>query len=706
MDPGLDVATLPMQDLRAELNRFEERVIRQRDALILLNGRQVADCDALPQNLQSILEVSAATLGVDRASIWKYNEPRNALECVDLYEPRLGRHSAGAVLSATDYPGYFTALAGADVVAADDANTDPRTREFEEHYLRPLGIQSMIDAPLHLRGVVDGVLCHEHVGSPRRWTADEKAFVVAVSNVISLAFERCGRHRAESLLMLQAAALDAAADAMAIADRAGSLVWVNPAFTRLTGYSKSDALGKNPRNLVKSGVQDAPFYDQMWATLLDGRVWRGELTNRRKDGSLYVEDMTITPVTSAGEITHFVALKRDLTETRKLESQFLQAQKMEMVGRLAGGIAHDFNNLLTVINGTAELALMDLAPQHPVRADFERIKESGARAAALTRQLLAFSRKQIARREPVDLGQLLINFRGMLQRLIGEDIHLMVTADTPLATVTADPSQLEQVVLNLVVNARDAMPRGGQLSLEVTNVYLDDAFAAGHRGVTPGQHVMLAVSDTGTGMSPQTMARLFEPFFTTKEAGKGTGLGLATVYGIVHQSGGTVWAESELGKGSTFRIYLPAAAIVEVQSDSAEAPPPMSGHETILLVEDEDAVRDLTTRILQSAGYTVLAARDGASAFERLQTGGADVELVVTDVVLPGMGGRELAERVQQLRPDVPVLYTSGHTDDTVLAHGVGQNQVHFIPKPYTVSALTNKIRDVLHTSHSGRNQP
>lgn len=702
MDDGLDLSAQNVRDLRNELNRFEERVIRQRDALILLTSQQVTDCDALPQVLQSILEVSAATLGVERSSIWKYNESRTVLECVDLFESESGRHSAGMTLDAGAYPGYFTALTRAEVVAADDATSDPRTREFEYDYLRPLGIQSMIDAPLHLNGVVDGALCHESVGSARHWTADEKSFVVAVSNVISLAFERCGRHRAESLMLLQGAALDAAADAMAITDRAANLVWVNPAFTRLTGYSASEALGRNPRTLLNSGVHDAAFYDEMWATLLDGRVWRGELTNRRKDGTLYVEDQTITPVTKGGEITHFVAFKRDLTETHKLQLQFLQAQKMEVVGRLAGGIAHDFNNLLTVINGTAEMALMDLGPNHPVRADFERIKESGARAASLTRQLLAFSRKQITRRELVDIGQLLTNFRGMLQRLIGEDIRLVVNTDARPATVSADPSQIEQVVLNLAVNARDAMPRGGQLTLEVVSVCLDDEFAATHHGAKPGPHVMLTVTDTGTGIAPGIMAQLFEPFFTTKDAGKGTGLGLATVYAIVQQSGGAVWVESEPGKGATFRICLPASGAVETEPGFTEAPPPPTGHETVLLVEDEDAVRDLATRILQAAGYTVLAARDGASAFERLRTGGADVELIVTDVVLPGMGGRELAERVGQLRPDIPVLYTSGHTDDTVLAHGVAQNLVHFIPKPYTVSALTNKIRDVLYASRTG----
>ena len=419
------------------------------------------------------------------------------------------------------------------------------------------------------------------------------------------------------------------------------------------------------------------------------------MTNRRKDGSTYVEDQTITPVrSSSGAISHFVAVKRDLTERRRLEAQFLQAQKMEVVGRLAGGVAHDFNNLLTVINGNAELALTSIDEHHPVAADLKQIREAGVRAASLTRQLLAFSRKQIAKREPVDLGNLLAGFRGMLQRLIGEDIKLHVSGNAEGTQVLADASQMEQIVLNLAVNSRDAMPVGGDLWIDVRPVELDDAFVADHVGATRGPHVMLAVKDTGEGMSREVLARVFEPFFTTKAAGTGTGLGLATVYAIVEQSGGTVWITSEHGHGTTVRIYLPRVAEPAVSTGAIATL--TGGTETVMLVEDEDRVREVAVRILESVGYKVLAASDASNALELLEQTEDGIDILITDVVLRGVGGRELADRAMAKRPKLAVLFSSGYTDDIVLAHGVRNNVAAFIAKPYTPLTLCNKVREVL----------
>jgi two-component system, cell cycle sensor histidine kinase and response regulator CckA len=684
-----------IRQMRDELNQFAERAVRQRDALLALTAVQLSDHREFPAGLGSILEVSAATLRVSRASIWRCNADRTGIDCVDLFDAAAGNHSSGFSLNAAEFPAYFHAIMVEDLVAADEAAEDPRTREFRDSYLRPLDIKSMLDAPIHLGGAVIGVVCYEHCQAVRHWSADEKSFAVAVSNLVSLAYERFERQRAESALTLQSAALNAAAHAMVITDRSGTVAWVNPAFSRLTGYTFDEAIGHNPRELLRSGMQDDAFYREMWETLLDGRVWQGELLNRRKDGSTYLEEQTITPVTTGGTISHFVAIKRDLTDQRRLEGQFLQAQKMEVVGRLAGGIAHDFNNLLTVINGTAELALMDLSPTHPLREDFEHIQESGNRAASLTRQLLSFSRKQIATRTVLDVGAALTEFRNMLQRLIGEDIRLNVNATNGTGCVMADRSQFEQIILNLAVNARDAMPRGGVLNIGARTVDLDADFAATHQGVKPGPHVTITVSDNGTGIAPETIAKLFEPFFTTKEAGKGTGLGLATVYAIVEQSGGTIWVDSELGLGTTFTLYLPHVSCAP--DTAARGPDPVvSGSGTLLVVEDDEAVRAVAVRILRSGGYRVLAAGDALAAMKALEDHGGVIDLIVTDVVLPGLGGRDLANQVEHLRPGVPVLFTSGYTDDTILAHGVRENTVHFIPKPYTVAALANKVREVL----------
>jgi two-component system cell cycle sensor histidine kinase/response regulator CckA len=517
------------------------------------------------------------------------------------------------------------------------------------------------------------------------------------AGVLAMVSDVSARKRKDEQARLQSAALNAAADAMLITDRAGTISWINPAFTDLTGYTVEEAIGKNPRALQKSGAHDPDFYRDMWNTILSGHVWRGEMTNRRKDGSVYPEHQSITPVKNlGGEISHFIAIKRDLTEERELQSQFLQAQKMEIVGRLAGGVAHDFNNLLTVINGTAEFGVMALKDNDPLRSDFQEIQQAGARAASLTRQLLAFSRRQIMQLGVLNLNPVVADMKGMLQRLIGEDIDLVVVPANDTGNVRADAGQIEQVVLNLAVNARDAMPQGGRVTIETRNVELDGAYAALHPSVKPGPYVMLAVTDTGTGMDAATRARIFEPFFTTKGPGKGTGLGLATVYGIVNQSGGSVRVYSELGRGTTFKVYLPRVDEAASSTHSTEARPLARGTETVLIVEDEEALRHLAARILESAGYKVLTARTGAAALQLMKGQNGSVQVVFTDVVMPEMGGCELAARLAEAHPGVKVLFSSGYTDDAVLRHGVIDNAAHFIGKPYTRVTLTRAIRDLL----------
>lgn len=800
-----------------------------------------------------------------------------------------------------------------------------------------------------------------------------------------------GRKHTEARLGLQSAALEAAANAIAITDRAGSIEWVNPAFCDLTGYTAEEVAGKNLRDLVKSGQHDTAFYRQLWETISSGQVWQGEIINRRKNGSLYTEEQTITPVRDAnGEIRHFVAVKQDITERRRatdetvargqlaalrasiglslakadsidhalqqcaralvanlgvalariwtldvheralelrasaglythldgphsrvplghftigriaqdrtphltntvigdphvhdqdwahreamvafagfplivndqvvgvmalfarypwpeaimtslasvadqvalgiqryqmtdaltsaeermrfalenakvgiweldyatgafhvspiceshlgvpvgtfgetvdalvecvhpmdrdamrhtvaaasrvggdfsaqyralwsdgtvrwlraighvyldasgaparaagisldisehtqLEAQYQQAQKMEAVGRLAAGIAHDFNNLLASILGYCELLLPDFREEDPHRADLEEIYKASIRAAGLTRQLLAFSRREIIEPTVLDLSAIVSDMRVMLGRLLGDNLKIRMDLDSTPARIKADRGQMEQIVMNLAVNARDAMPTGGTLTIGTANVRLDEEYAATHVGVTPGSYVALSMTDTGTGMTPQVRARLFEPFFTTKEIGKGTGLGLATVDGIAKRNGGSVAVYSEPGKGASFHVYFPRAESAVMQPDVSPVVQPRDGGETVLVVEDAEELRDLARRLLQRQGYTVLIAANADEAL-RLFDEHPSIDLLLTDVVMPGTSGPELAKQLVEQRPGLKVIYMSGYTEDAIVEHGVLKPGIAFLYKPFTFDALAHKIREVL----------
>ena len=508
------------------------------------------------------------------------------------------------------------------------------------------------------------------------------------------------RRRTDELRRLQSAALNAAADAIVITDRTGAIVWVNPAFSQLTGFTKEEAVGRNPRDLVRSGKHEPAFYQDMWDTILAGRVWRGLMTNRRKDGSLYTEEQVITPMRDASQtITHFIAIKEDISERLSLEAQYRQAQKMESVGRLASGIAHDFNNMLTVINGMADLVLERLEPSDVAHADVQEIKRSGERAATLTRQLLAFSRQQILAPQVMDLNAAVTGMASLLKRLLGEDVDLVVVQSPDLGRVKADPGQVEQVITNLAVNARDAMPLGGKLTIETKNVELDEDYARRHaESVPPGAYVLLAVTDTGTGMDDDTRARVFEPFFTTKAHGKGTGLGLSTVHGIVKQSQGFIWVYTEPGRGTTFKVYLPLVTEAErpVRTQSGVMSR-TTGTETVLLVEDNDGLRQLAARLLRRGGYTVLDEVSTAEQALSLLASHTDpVHLLLTDVVLPGLSGRQLSEQLKQSRPDLRTLFMSGYTDDTIVRRGALDQDMPFLNKPFTGATLLRRVREVL----------
>jgi len=469
---------------------------------------------------------------------------------------------------------------------------------------------------------------------------------------------------------------------------------VNGAAISRYGYSEAEFLALTIRDIRP--VEEQGRLEQELARRPDDGAIRTGVRHRAKDGRLFEVDLVARPLEFAGRRARLV-LARDVTAQRHLEDQLRQSQKMEAVGQLAGGIAHDFNNLLTAILGSTQLLLQVTPPGDVRREDVDEIRNAGLRAAELTRQLLAFSRRQVLAPKVLELNAVVANMDKMLRRLIGEDIELATALHAEAGAVNADPGQLEQVLLNLVVNARDAMPGGGRVLIETTRVLLRDELVERRHRLPPGDYACLAVTDSGAGMDESTQAHLFEPFFTTKEVGKGTGLGLATVYGIVKQSGGYIWVYSEPGRGTTVKVYLPRVpGAAEPPLPAPELPALRGGHETVLLVEDAAPVRTLARRSLEARGYTVLDAADGPSAIELSARHAGAIAVLVTDVVMPGMSGRELAERLAPTRPEMKVLYTSGYTDDAMVRQGVLNAGVAFLQKPFVPDSLARKVRDVL----------
>ncbi|MGH9872238.1 MAG: PAS domain S-box protein [Pyrinomonadaceae bacterium] len=487
----------------------------------------------------------------------------------------------------------------------------------------------------------------------------------------------------------------------------GNYTSTNKAGQELTGYSLAETLQLNLIDTVAPEYLDKAR-EMLRLKLAGETVTAYELEILTKEGSRVPVEVNTRLVYQNGFPVGVQGIARDITERKRLEEalreseeQLRQSQKLEAIGQLAGGVAHDFNNLLTAINGYSALALRRLGDDHPISSYLEEIKKAGDRAANLTRQLLAFGRKQLLQPLALNLNDIVGDMIKLLKRLIGEDIQLITKPGANLKQIKADPGQLEQVLVNLVVNARDAMPRGGIVTIETANTTLDRAYASKHLDAAPGEYVMLAISDTGTGMDQKTMSRIFEPFFTTKEKDKGTGLGLSTVYGIIRQSGGSVWVYSELGKGTTFKVYLPLVEEKqELAAETITATTVKRGSETVLLVEDEDMVRKLTSELLVESGYTVLEANGGDAAIDLGKEHKARIDLLITDVVMPKFSGKEVAERLRAIHPETRVLFMSGYTDQAIVHHGIVDSDIAFIQKPFSERALAQKIRDVLDSAN------
>jgi two-component system cell cycle sensor histidine kinase/response regulator CckA len=523
----------------------------------------------------------------------------------------------------------------------------------------------------------------------------------------ALALHSTQRERASAQEQLRklSHAVEQSADTVLITDREGMIEYVNPAFEALTGYSREEVMGKTP-HILKSGEQGPEVYQELWKTIVSGNVYRSILVNRKKNGELYYVEESISPVRDAsGAVTHFISNGRDLTERLRLEAQLLQAQKMDAIGRLAGGVAHDFNNLLTIIMSYSELAMDAVTPGTSLDHKLQEILSAARRAAQLTRQLLAFSRKQPQALRVVELNDVIAEVTQTLPRLIGEDIELTFSLGLGLGPVKVDPVQIEQILMNLAANARDAMPQGGSLKIDTSDVYLDDQYVHQKHAIIPtGRYALITVTDNGAGISPEHLPHIFEPFYTTKPLGKGTGLGLATVYGIVKQNHGFIWAYSEPGDGTIFRIYLPCIGNGTRNSDAPARmlEPAVGGSETLLLVEDEDAVRSATAEFLGLQGYTVLEAKDGLDALSVAKNYGSTIHLVVTDVVMPNLSGGQLARELEAFRPEAKILFVSGYAGKTVVDHKVVDLETNFLQKPFTLRQLAAKVREALKSRAMG----
>jgi PAS domain S-box-containing protein len=727
IDKTEDELIKELNELRQELADVKafkserEQVIRaldqrNRDLAFLIQAIQAfISTLRLDQVLNTILEGVRQCLNVAACSVWLIDQETNELVCRQAVGPQ-GDVVRGWRLAPGEGLAGWVAHSGKSIIVPDTRADKRHYKGVDQHI--QLEVRSVLSVPLQLKEKIIGAL-HVLDTEVDRFGDTELTLLESLAVIAAIAIENAQLYEQAQQEISQRQQTEVAlrdseerfrevivsvSDHIYVTEVSAeghpTNLYLSPDIESLTGYPQELFMADRdfwPSIVIHPDDRDAArAHAEQLSVGYDGEI---EYRLIRSNGEIiWVRDSA--RVKSDGKSNIIYGVVSNVTERKQLEEQLYQSQKMEAIGLLAGGVAHNFNNLMTVITGYSELLEGRLSKDDSLRQDVEQIKKAGEQAASLTGQLLAFSRKQVLQPRVLDLNTVVGNMDQMLRPIIGEDIDLTIVLTDKLNPVKADPGQMEQVIMNLVINARDAMPRGGKLTIETANVDLDETYTRLHVDAKPGPHVMLAVSDTGDGMTEETRLHIFEPFFTTKEQGQGTGLGLATVHGIVNQSDGHVWVYSEPGHGTTFKLYLP-----QIESDRQASRPKAKlvgssqGSESILLVEDESMVRDLAHRILLDDGYTVLVTRHGEEAIQVCEQYAGPIHLLVTDVVIPGgMSGPELAQRLVALRPDMRVLYMSGYPDKAIVHHGVLDPGTSFLDKPFTPSALTGKVREVLDT--------
>ncbi len=692
-----------MKQAEEALRKSEENLKRQNQlitSLVLKDDWFYQDCIS---NIRRILEICSELIETERVSVWRYNEDYSKIKCIGLYERSSKRYSEGEELVSADFPDYTAYHTNGKVIAAVDVFTDQRTKQIPHEYFLKHGISSLLDAPVYVGGKLKGLLSFEHVGERRDWNIIDERLSLAMATHVSLCFEIDERKRIEKALKQAEEKyrniFENAAEGIFQTTKEGRFITANPALACMYGYDSPEEFINDVTDIGRQLFYNPQRLNEFIQILKkEGSVSNFEIKARKKDGKTFWTSVNAKIIKDAeGKIKYFAGMIEDITERKKLEAQLRQSQKMEAVGTLAGGVAHDFNNILTAILGYAQLMLMKLDDNDPLRPYINQIILAVDKASSLTNSLLAFSRKQIISIRPINLNDLIKNLIQMLQRIIGEDIELKTFFSEEDLIIMADNSQIEQVLLNLTVNARDAMPDGGLLIIETEKIHLDDEYVRTHGYGKPGDFAFITFTDFGIGIDKNILDKIYEPFFTTKKSDKGTGLGLSMVYGIVKQHKGYINCYSEVGKGTTFKIYLP---LIQGKTISAKPSTPITtnifGTETILFAEDDADVRILIKYVLEKYGYRVIEAMDGEEAIEKFKENQSTIDLLLFDVIMPKMNGKIAYEEIKKIQPDIKAIFLSGYTANVIHKKGILEEGINLILKPVSPIKLLNKIREVL----------